>query len=164
MDVPKTARAAVLVRYNSPLEVQEIRIPDVEPDAILVKNEVAGVCGGDVHLWNGDRRIPPPFVLGHETLGRIARLGSNVKQDSAGAPLAEGDRIMWTHASCDRCYFCRIAHQPNLCPNKREYGWSSSERHPYLMGGWADFTYVVPHSGIVKVPDELPNDIALPAG
>ena len=57
---------------------------------------MAGICGTDVHLWKGQLPIPRPIILGHETVGLIARLGEGVERDWTGAPLAEGDRVTWS--------------------------------------------------------------------
>lgn len=163
--IPRTSRAACVVAFQKPVEIREVPVPDsVEPAAILVKTEVASICGSDVHLWQGElgalARIQLPVILGHEMMGRVARLGPGVSHDSIGQPLAVGDRIVWTHASCRECYMCTIAHQPTLCPNRRMYMFTSCERPPYLLGGFAEYCYVLPTSGRVKVPDEVPSDWA----
>jgi D-arabinose 1-dehydrogenase-like Zn-dependent alcohol dehydrogenase len=164
-EVPKTSRAACVVAFGKPLEIRHIPIPhDLEPGAILVRTEVASVCGSDVHLWQGElgpgSRLQLPVILGHEMMGRIARLGPGVRQDSAGQPLAVGDRIVWTHASCGECYVCTITHQPTLCPNRRMYMFTNCEQPPYLLGGFAEYCYVFPNSGRIKIPDEVSSELA----
>ena len=76
-DIPKTCKAAVLVEYGRPLEIREVAIPEVESGAILVKVEMAGICGTDVHQQKGELTIksPLPNIQGHETIGRIVKLG-----------------------------------------------------------------------------------------
>ncbi len=120
-DIPKTSRAACVVAFQKPLELREVPIPDsTEPGAILVKTEVASICGSDVHLWQGELGVAShlelPVILGHEMMGRVVRLGPGVPHDPAGQPLAEGDRIVWTHASCGECYMCTVALQVSLQP------------------------------------------------
>jgi D-arabinose 1-dehydrogenase-like Zn-dependent alcohol dehydrogenase len=164
-DIPKTSRAACVVAFQKPLELRELPIPDsVEPGAILVKTEVASICGSDVHLWQGElgmaSRIELPVILGHEMMGRVVRLGPGVTHDSAGQTLAEGDRIVWTHASCGACYLCTVAHQPTLCPKRRLYMFTNCERPPYLLGGFSEYCYVLPTSGRIKIPDEVPSELA----
>jgi Zn-dependent alcohol dehydrogenase len=69
-------RAAVLTAYEKPLEIREY--PDIEepgPGEALVRVEAAGICGTDVHLWLGELPIPLPVILGHESAGRIEKLG-----------------------------------------------------------------------------------------
>ncbi|GIX47791.1 MAG: 5-exo-alcohol dehydrogenase [Candidatus Tectimicrobiota bacterium] len=163
--VPKSSRAACLVAFGQPLEIRELPIPEtLEPGAVLVRTEVASICGSDVHLWQGEvgvrDRLPLPVVLGHEMVGRVVRLGPGVSRDSVGQPLAEGDRIVWTHASCGECYACTVTHQPTLCPRRRMYMFTSCQQPPYLVGGFAEYVYVWPTSGRVKVPDEVPSELA----
>jgi len=73
MDLPKTARAAVVAEYGKPIEIRELPIPhenDLEPGALLVRVDVASICGSDVHQWDGmTQALAPaqlPIVLGHE--------------------------------------------------------------------------------------------------
>ena len=95
-----------------------------------------------------------PVVPGHEMMGRIADLGK-IKQDSLGHPLKEGDRIIWSPGVCGRCFWCVVAKRHSLCPNRRYYGVSSVKDYPYLTGAFAEYTYVFPGSGLVKVPDTV---------
>jgi L-iditol 2-dehydrogenase len=163
--LPKTSRAACVVAFGQPLEIRHVPIPEaLEPGAILVRTEVASICGSDVHLWQGELgaggRIQLPIILGHEMMGRVARLGPGVRHDSAGESLAEGDRIVWTHASCGACFACTVTHQPTLCPNRRMYMFTNCEQPPYLLGGFAEYCYVFPASGRLKIPDEVSSELA----
>ena len=163
--IPKTSRAACMTSFKIPLEIRDVPIPDeIEPGAILVKNEVASICGSDVHLWQGalgdTSFLQLPVILGHEMMGRVVRLGPGVQTDTAGQALAEGDRIIWTHASCSSCYMCTVANQPTLCTNRRLYMFTNCEKPPYLMGGFSEYCYVVPTSGRVKVPEGVSSELA----
>lgn len=164
-DVPKTSRAACVVAYKEPLEIRDVPIPDeIEPGAMLVQTEVASICGSEVHLWQGElgiaSRIPLPVILGHEMMGRVVRLRSGVKTDTAGQPLQEGDRVVWTHASCGDCYMCTVTHQATLCPNRRMYMFSNCEQPPYLLGGFSEYCYVWPTSGRIKIPNGVSSELA----
>lgn len=163
--IPKTSRAACIVTYKEPLEIRDVPIPDnVEPGAILVKTEVASICGSDVHLWQGDMGIAPhiplPVIGGHEMVGCVVCLGPGVTTDTVGQPLEEGDRIVWTHSSCGSCFMCTIAHQPTLCLNRRTGMFTNCETSPYLFGGFSEYCYVSPTCGRVKVPEKVPNELA----
>ena len=69
-------KSSVLVAFNAPLQAREWALPErLEPGAALVRTEMAGICGTDVHLWKGELPIQLPVILGHETVGRIERLG-----------------------------------------------------------------------------------------
>jgi L-iditol 2-dehydrogenase len=163
-EVPKTARAALLVGFGRDLEIGEVRIPEsLEPGSILVKNTVATVCASDVHMWEGDQSNPRtnfPRILGHEMTGRVVRPGPGVTHDSIGRPLREGDRIIWTHGFCGQCYYCVVEHQFALCSNHRMYMMASATEYPYLVGGFAEYGYVFPTSGRIVVPDEVPDELA----
>jgi L-iditol 2-dehydrogenase len=153
-DIPEKCRAAVLVEYGEPLEIRELSVPDVEPGGILVKTEMASICGTDVHQWRGEGRPAHlPLVPGHESVDRVVKLGKGGKNDCAGEPLQVGDRIMWSHVSCGNCYPCEVLQQRNLCENRFSYGYNYS-----LTGSFAEYEYVVPGSEVVKVPEELSNE------
>ena len=92
-DIPKTARVAMLTELKK-FEVKEYPMPEVGDDDILVKVEGCGVCGTDAHEWKNDPFSLIPVALGHEGSGEIVKMGKNVKVDSAGKPLAVGDKVV----------------------------------------------------------------------
>ncbi len=164
MSYPKKSAAAVLVDYNRPLEVQEIDIPEPEPDAIIVQVEASTMCGTDAHIHQGEYAdaglSKPPLVMGHEIIGRVAALGRDRKTDSVGQDLQEGDLVAWSYAWCGRCYWCNVARQPTACANARMYGWGPADEFPYLTGGFAEYAYIMPQCKVVKVPDGLDPAVA----
>lgn len=91
--IPKTAKVAMLTALNK-FEIQEYPIPEIGDDEILVRVEGCGVCGTDAHEWKNDPFGVIPLVLGHEGTGEIVKIGKNVKKDSAGKPLALGDKVV----------------------------------------------------------------------
>ena len=61
------AQTMVLREFKQPLVPEEIEIPALKPGEVLVKLEASGICGSDVHMWQGeDPRTPLPIILGHE--------------------------------------------------------------------------------------------------
>jgi len=160
MEIPKKCKAALLVEYGKPLEIRELPIPDVEPGAILVKVEMTGICGTDIHQWHGTlgTKAPLPNIPGHETIGRIAKLGEGRTHDVAGEALNVGDRIMWAHVECGECFWCKIARQPTCCANRILYAIHCCDEYPYLWGGYAQYEYIVPRTDVVKVPEMLSNE------
>src|SRR5438309_10003425 len=116
-----TAKASVLEKFGAPLRLMELPLPArMESGAALVRTEMAGICGTDVHLWKGELPIALPVILGHETVGHIVELGSGLERDWTGQPLRVGDRVTWNSAtSCGQCYFCMEKHQPTRCPHRR---------------------------------------------
>jgi len=163
-EIPETAMAATLVGVGQPLELVQVPIPrELEHGSILVRTTTATICGTDVHHWTGEAGAdaPRPRILGHEMVGRVARLGEGVTADSLGQPLAEGDRIVWAHGWCGQCYECVVAHQPTSCTGDvRTYMTRSVTEYPYLTGGFAEYCYVYPRSGRVKVPDAIADSVA----
>lgn len=162
-----TAKASVLEAFNAPLKIRNYPLPDrLEPGAALVRTEMAGICGTDVHLWKGELPIKLPVVLGHETVGRIEMLGAGVESDWTGQPLNIGDRITWNStASCGRCFYCAEKRQPTRCPDRRAYGigYPSSEP-PHFLGGYAEYHYLNPRATLFKLPDDLATESVIGAG
>lgn len=163
VEIPKTCKAAVLEEYGKPLQIREVSIPEVDPGSILVKVEMAGICGTDVHQQRGELTIksPLPNIQGHETIGKIVKLGTGRTQDAAGEPLDIGDRIMWAHADCGECYWCEIVREQVLCAKRSGYGWAPPEA---LRGGFAEYEYITPQTKVIKVPDELTEEEAIGVG
>jgi threonine dehydrogenase-like Zn-dependent dehydrogenase len=165
------ARAAVLVapgRY----ELREYPVPEPEPGAVLVKNELSGICGTDKHTYQGytsqysgttnPSSTPFPIIQGHENIGVVAALGGTV-YDFEGEPLEVGARVVvGPNLTCGRCYACTHGFPIALCPNIRDYGNTiSASEPPHLFGGWAEYLYALPGSYIHRVPDDLPSHIAV---
>jgi threonine dehydrogenase-like Zn-dependent dehydrogenase len=162
-DIPKSCKAAVLVEYGKPDVIQEVAIPEVGHGGILVKVLLAGVCGTDVHQHLGDLNIKPPLpnIQGHETLARIVKLGEGRNTDVAGTPLKLGDRIMWAHAFCGECYYCKIHRKPYMCVASKGYGFAPPEA---LRGGFAEYVLIDGKTEVVRVPDEVLDEEALGVG
>lgn len=161
--IPDFARAAVLRTFKEPLKIEEVPVPrDIEPHAALVKIEACSICGTDVHLWQGSLslKVNLPVIIGHEMVGRVVRLGSGGDQDSVGVKLAVGDRVVYTHTACGSCFFCTTARKPTLCANRRAYMYETMEQAPYLLGGFAEYGYVLPESGRLRVPDDVSSELA----
>ena len=91
--VPATSRVAMLNKLEH-FDIEEHPIPELGDDDVLVKVEGCGVCGTDAHEFKRDPFSLIPVVLGHEGTGEIVKMGKNVKKDSAGKPLAIGDKVV----------------------------------------------------------------------
>src|SRR5262245_7229221 len=161
------AKASVLERFNAPLVLREYPLPrELEKGAALVRTEMAGICGTDVHLWRGELPINLPVILGHETVGRIEQLGEGLCADWTGQPLERGDRVVWNSASsCGECFYCARKNQPTRCPQRRAYGIGyPCDRPPHFFGGYAEFHYLRPRTTVFKIPDDLPTESVIGAG
>src|SRR5881227_1133815 len=109
----------LLLKQYMELEVADLPKPEIGPADVLVRVGACGICGSDIHGYDGStgRRIPP-LVMGHEAAGEIAQVGAAVKNFRAG------DRVTFdSTVSCGRCDYCRRG-QINLCDNRMVLGVS----------------------------------------
>ncbi len=147
------ARAAVLEQFNEPLIIRSFPIPQLKEGQVLVKVVAAGVCGSDVHMWEGrDPRIQLPMIPGHEGVGEIVEL-KGTRRDIHGTPLQIGDKILWNRSiTCGHCYFCKIKGVPSLCPYRWVYGiHTTCSRPPHLTGNYAQYLLLVPETDLFKI-------------
>ncbi len=160
----ETCRAAVISRFNEPLEIRSVQIPDLEPGGMLARVEAATLCGTDVHRWHGSLGIERslPFIPGHETCGTVVEVNGD-RTDLLGRPLRPGDRVLWAYPSCGRCYYCSVARQTTLCSQKISWGHQKVDEYPYLLGGLAEYQYAPPASAVITVPDEVSSALAASA-
>jgi threonine dehydrogenase-like Zn-dependent dehydrogenase len=165
--------AATLVEPGH-YELREYPLPDPAPGCVLVKMEVSGICGTDKHTYQGytgqyggsgtPKQVPFPIIQGHENVGTIAAIGGDGRYtDFEGIALNVGDRvIVGPNVSCGTCYYCRHDFPYYCCENTVDYGNNITARDPpHLFGGWSQYLYVVPGSFLVRVPDDLPSEIAV---
>jgi threonine dehydrogenase-like Zn-dependent dehydrogenase len=162
-----TAKASVLEQFNASLQIRDYELPEKPaPGAALIRTEMAGICGTDVHLWKGELPISLPLILGHETVGRIEQLGDGLEYDWTGQPLKVGNRVTWNSStSCGRCYYCAEKWQPTRCPHRRAYGIGyRCDKPPHFLGGYAEFHYLHRGTTIFNLPEELPTEAVIGAG
>jgi L-iditol 2-dehydrogenase len=138
---------ALLLVDRKKLELTDLPIPPVGPRDLLVRVAACGICGSDVHGYDGStgRRIPP-IVMGHEAAGVIEQIGADVHGFS------RGDRITFDSTiSCGDCDFCR-AGRVNLCDRRRVLGVSCGEYRQH--GCFAEFV-TIPERIAYRLPDGL---------
>lgn len=129
------------------LVYKDIPRPEPGPGELLVKVHACGICGSDIHGYDGStgRRIPP-VVMGHEASGVVESLGSGAKSFS------KGDRVTFDSTLyCGDCFYCRKG-QVNFCENRRVLGVSCDEYRQ--NGAYAEYV-VVPERVCYRIPDEL---------
>lgn len=159
------ALALVLNHFGEELRDKEYPLPDPAPGELVVALEVSGVCGSDVHQWLGqDPRVPLPLILGHEGVGRVARVGEPAF-DVNGQRIAEGDRVTFNRGvSCMRCRVCVVHRRPALCPHRWVYGITRSCRQPpHLFGCYATHVFLGVGVHTVVLPEELAPEVAAAA-
>ena len=122
--------------------------PDIADEEVLVRVKACGICGSDVHGYDGSsgRRIPP-LVMGHEAAGVVERVGPRV------AGFRAGDRVTFdSTVSCGACAFCTRG-QINLCDNRRVLGVSCADYRRH--GAFAEYV-AVPARILYHLPDAMP--------
>lgn len=138
--------ALLLTEYKK-LELTDMPMPEIGPDDLLVRVKACGICGSDVHGFDGStgRRIPP-IVMGHEAAGVVAEVGANVKSFRAG------DRVTFDSTIfCGKCFYC-LRGEANLCDNRMVLGVSPGEYRRH--GAFAEYVSVPAHISF-KLPDAL---------
>jgi L-iditol 2-dehydrogenase len=138
--------ALLLTRYMQ-LELTDMPVPEIGPDDLLVRVKACGICGSDVHGFDGStgRRVPP-LVMGHEAAGVVAEAGAAVKD------FRPGDRVTFDSTIfCGQCFYCRRGEQ-NLCDNRQVLGVSPGEYRRH--GAFAEYV-AVPHQISYHLPDAL---------
>ncbi len=152
----KTSRAAVITEHNKPLTIQDVPIPDLEPGALLVKITCSTLCGTDVHRWHGPLGGSDtlPIITGHEPCGIVQEINGK-RNDILGQPVKPGDRIVWSYVACGSCYYCSVAVQPCICPDRASWGHNRADQFPFLLGSVSEYMYVPPPCLIIKVPDNV---------
>ena len=144
--IPEKARVAMLVEKGR-FELQEYKIPEVGDDDILVRGEGCGVCGTDAHEFKNDPFGLIPVVLGHEGTGEIVKMGKNVAKDSAGKPLAIGDKVVTCMIFSD---------DPEITMydlNKQNVGKADVYGDDYFTGWFADYILIKKGSTVFNVSD-----------
>jgi len=108
-------KAAVL-RAPRDLKVEATKPPQPGPGEVLVRVDLAGLCGTDYSIWSGDRAVSYPRVMGHEFVGRIEAIGPGVQRVRTGERV-----VVEPNYSCGRCPLCREGNR-NLCFQRTTVG------------------------------------------
>jgi len=143
-------KALVKAKKEIGLWMEDVPVPEVGPNDVLVKVRRASICGTDVHIWNWDewsqRTIPVPMTIGHEFMGEVAELGSEVRGFELGQRVSgEG------HVTCGHCRNCRAGRR-HLCRNTVGLGVNRT-------GCFAEYVSL-PAVNVFPLPDAVTDDIA----
>jgi threonine dehydrogenase-like Zn-dependent dehydrogenase len=159
------ARAMVLEEFNRPLVARMFPVPMPREGEVLVRVEAAGVCGSDVHMWEGrDPRLRLPMIPGHEGVGEIAEIKGE-KKDIHGNTLNIGDKVLWNRAvTCGHCYYCKVKMEPSLCPDRWVYGiHTSCAEPPHLTGNYSEYLLLAREVDFFKIKTNVDLQIFVPA-
>jgi propanol-preferring alcohol dehydrogenase len=147
----KVMKAARVHAFGKPLQIEEVKRPEVVPGSILVKVAYSGVCHTDLHAADGDWPVKPqlPFTPGHEGVGTVAAVGAGVTH------VKEGDRVgvPWLHTACGHCEHCMTGWE-TLCDSQQMTGYT-------VDGGYADYVLADPNY-VGRLPDNLDFAAAAP--
>jgi threonine 3-dehydrogenase len=130
--------------------MEEVPVPELAPDDVLIRVKKTAICGTDLHIYNWDawaqKTIPVPMVTGHEFVGVIEKLGSNVTGYKVG------DRVSGEgHITCGHCRNCR-AGKRHLCRNTIGVGVNR-------QGCFAEYL-AIPYGNAFNIHDSIPDDVA----
>jgi len=147
--MPATMRAIAKLRPGPGLDLTEVPVPVPGINDVLIKIRKTSICGTDVHIYNWDswaaKTIPVPMVIGHEFVGEIAAVGSNVRTFAIG-DLVDGEG----HIVCGVCRNCRAGRR-HLCKDSKGVGVNRP-------GAFAEYL-CLPASNAVKVDPAIPLDV-----
>ena len=134
----------LVIAKEQEFAIREYDVPDPHPTALVIKQELAGICGTDLHNWqNGFDR---DTVLGHENVGTIVGMGRDVTTDYLGNKVQEGDRIIF---------------RPGTDGNEGAYGfYYEPDQPPHFVGGFADYIYLGKR-GTQFIKTSLPPEVAV---
>lgn len=143
-------RALVKAKPESGIRYEDVPEPDIGPNDVLVRVKKTSICGTDLHILHWDEwaasTIPAPMVIGHEYMGVVEEIGSEV------TGLEIGQRVSGEgHVVCGRCRNCQAGRR-HLCINTSGVGVNRS-------GAFAELV-AVPGSNIQPIPDDISDDIA----
>src|SRR5262245_17519763 len=164
---PMQFQAAVLSEVNRPLSIETVSLEALAPFDGLVRNRASGLCHSDLEVIAGSLPYPLPIVLGHEAAGIVEDVGSMVTH------VAPGDHVVasW-NPHCGHCFYCErdlpilcepfTFHQPrgHMLDGKSRLACEATTVHHFsVVSSHAQYA-VVPQSGAIGVPKEIPFDRA----
>ncbi|AIZ45689.1 L-threonine 3-dehydrogenase [Deinococcus radiopugnans] len=143
-------RALSKLKPEPGIWLTETDVPTPGPNDLLIRVKKSSICGTDVHIYKWDewasRTVPTPMVVGHEYVGVVAGMGSEV------SGFAIGDRVSGEgHITCGHCRNCRAGRR-HLCRNTQGVG----VQRP---GSFAEYL-VLPAFNAFKLPDDISDDLA----
>jgi len=147
---PKTEfplKAAVLHATGQPFQIEDVPIPEIGPDEVLIQTQTCGICRTDIHIQDGLAYVPSlPLIPGHEPAGVITQVGERVTGWSTG------DRVVpHLFMTCGECCYCRGGKDAQCSDVEGIIGVTCG-------GGFAEY-FKAPARNLLRLPDEVPFDI-----
>lgn len=145
----KTMKALVKKYPKEGLWLDEVPVPEIDINDVLIKIHKTAICGTDLHIWNWDEwsqnTIDVPMVIGHEFVGEVVDMGSNVHDVEIGE-IVSGEG----HLVCGRCRNCRAGRR-HLCNSTQGIGVDRT-------GAFAEYL-VLPVTNIWHADPDIPTDV-----
>jgi propanol-preferring alcohol dehydrogenase len=140
-------KAAVLHRVGEPLKIEEVPVPEIGPDEVLVETHTCGVCRTDLHIQAGLAYVPSlPHIPGHEPAGVVAAVGSEI------ASLRPGQRVVpYLFVAEADCPYTRTGQHAQAMHLRGILGVT-------LPGGFAEY-FKAPARNLLVLPDSVPYDL-----
>jgi threonine 3-dehydrogenase len=142
-------KALVKAKAEKGIWLQEVPVPEVGPNDVLIKVTKSAICGTDLHIYKWDewaqKTIPVGMTIGHEYVGHVAKVGSEVSE------FKEGDRVTGEgHIACGHCRNCRRGRQ-HICERTVGIGVD-------INGAFAEYVKV-PVNNVMKINETIPDEI-----
>lgn len=151
---------SVVLEAPRKISIQEFDIPKISPRDGLLKVEMVGICGSDVGYYKGAHKPRVlPLIMGHETLGRIAEIGSEA---SKAWGVSKGDRVVVeSMVRCGECRFC-VTGNYRFCTNHIAYGHMvSPTQPPHLWGSYGEYMYLAPGTMVHRISGKVPAEAGI---
>jgi threonine dehydrogenase-like Zn-dependent dehydrogenase len=167
-----TTSIAAVMEEPGRIALRQSDVPDPESGAVVIAVHLSGICGTDKHTFRGESRqyagtkherdIEYPLICGHENVGTVTAVGGQVFATD-GSEIRIGDRVVpGANVACRRCYYCANDFPYYFCQDLEDYGNSLNlSRPPGLFGGWSQYMYLLPGTPLFRVPDALPDEVAV---
>ncbi|NHN34952.1 zinc-dependent alcohol dehydrogenase family protein [Paenibacillus agricola] len=137
----KNTMLAAVLHKPEDMRVEEVLVPEIGENEILIAVQRCGICGTDPHIYRGHFPAPTPLIQGHEFSGVVARIGSAVNTVQVGDHVTADINI-----SCGKCFYCRMG-QKLFCEEITQIG-------VHINGAFAQYVKV-PESNIYKLPEDM---------
>jgi D-arabinose 1-dehydrogenase-like Zn-dependent alcohol dehydrogenase len=141
-------KAYPMTAVKEPLTMREMPDPRPGPGQVRIRLQASGVCGTDIHVWNGELPVPLPIVLGHEPVGVIDIAGEGVRSVRAGDRVG----VSWFQGGCGRCSYCQ----------KKQFKFCSEPKTWMTNGGGHAEFMIAEADGCALLPDGLAPESAAP--
>ena len=150
MDPNKKTMKALVKKYREPgIWLEEVPVPEVGLNDVMIKIHKTSICGTDIHIFNWDawsqKTIPVPMTIGHEFVGEVAGFGANVQGFKIG-DLVSGEG----HIVCGHCRNC-LAGRRHLCPNTKGVGVNRT-------GAFAEYL-AIPYTNVWHCDPNISEDV-----